>query len=62
VTSLVSKVLGIDLLMDGMSCVVYPIFKFLDAQQSPVLNELYNGMHMIMRNNVLYCAEFFATL
>jgi len=62
VTSLVSKVLGIDLLMDGMSCVVYPILKFLDAQQNPVVNELYNGMHMIMRNNVLYCAEFFATL
>jgi hypothetical protein len=57
------KVLGIDLVMHDMSCVVYPIFKFLDAQQNPVLNELYNGIHMIMRNNVLYCAlllcEFF---
>jgi hypothetical protein len=54
------KVLGIDLAMHDMSCVVYPIFKFLDAQQNPVLNELYNGIYM--RNIVLYCAEFFATL
>jgi hypothetical protein len=56
------KVLGIDLAMHDMSCVVYPIFKFLDAQQNPVLNELYNGICMTMRNIVLYCAEFFATL
>jgi hypothetical protein len=53
------KVLGIDLVMHDMSCVAYPILRFLDAQQNPVLNELYNGIHMIMRNNVLYCAEFF---
>lgn len=32
------KVLGIELVMHDMSCVVYPISKFLDAQQNPVLN------------------------
>ncbi len=42
------KLLGIDLVMHDMSCVVYPIFKFLDAQQNPVLSELYNGTHMII--------------